>query len=130
MAKEAKVVYKVAEDKVVINLGSDDGIMIGDKFLIYGLGDKIIDDGEYLETLELTKGVGVAVHVQKKITTLDSDTYIDEGSTTEIITPESPFAKLSYLGTGFSQKKIIHPKKKREKFDKVEIGDFARRLDV
>ncbi len=29
--------------KVVINRGSIDGIKVGDKFLIYRLGDKIID---------------------------------------------------------------------------------------
>ncbi len=129
MAKEAKVVHKISDESIVINMGSNDGIMVGNRFFIYGLGDEIHDGDVYLEKLELAKGIGVAIHVQSKITTLDSDTYIEEGTTTEVIKPESPFSRLSYLGVGYSEKRIIHPKKIKQKFDKVNVGDFARLLE-
>lgn len=129
MEKEIKVVYKISDESIVINVGSEEGITVGDRFFIYSFGDEIHDGDVYLEKLELAKGIGVAVHVQKKITTLDSDIYVEEGNTTEVIKPESPFSRLSYLGVGFSEKKIIHPKKKKQKFDKVNVGDFARLLE-
>jgi len=61
-------------NEVVINRGSDDGVKSGDRYLIYGLGEELIDPetGESLGQLELVRGRGVVVHVQSKMSTLRS----------------------------------------------------------
>lgn len=60
--------------KVVINAGRKDGIKLGDKFMIYSLGDEICDPitKKNLGVLEIVKGQGKAIHVQENITTIES----------------------------------------------------------
>jgi len=70
------VVAKVLDSyNVVINKGSTNGIMEGDRFLIYELTEDIKDpiSGESLGPLELTKGTGKVIDVYEKKAVVQSD---------------------------------------------------------
>ncbi|TDV98037.1 hypothetical protein BDK62_10469 [Halomonas alkaliantarctica] len=70
------VVAKVINDyEVVINKGLIHGVKINDKYLIFGIGDDIIDPDtkENLGKLEVSRGTGRVVYVQEKIATIRSD---------------------------------------------------------
>jgi hypothetical protein len=60
--------------RITINRGSDDGIKVGDRFLIYGLGPEISDPdtGANLGRVELVRGRGAVTHVQARMASLTS----------------------------------------------------------
>lgn len=63
-------------DRVALNIGSDHGVKLGQRYLIYELSDYEITDpttGESLGRVEIPKGTGRIANVQKKISTLESD---------------------------------------------------------
>lgn len=69
-------VAKIIDDyKVVINRGSNHGVNEGDRYLVYEISEEIIDpiSGEPLGRLELAKGTGKVIHVQEKISIIESD---------------------------------------------------------
>ena len=75
----AKVVHIVEHGfagplEVVINRGSHQGVKLGDKFLVFGIGPRIIDPDTHddLGELELVRGRGEVVHVQEHLATLRS----------------------------------------------------------
>lgn len=78
MQTEARHFGKVAQQinpiQVAINRGSSDGVDLGDKFLIYRMGDEVLDPdtGESLGPIEIVIGRAKATHVQEKIATLES----------------------------------------------------------
>lgn len=61
-------------NEVVINRGGDDGVKHGDRYLVYGLGPELKDPetGESLGQLEIVRGRGSVVHVQKRMATIRS----------------------------------------------------------
>lgn len=67
-----RVIKIIDKYKLVINKGSQDGVSVYDRFLIYHLGEKMIDPDtkENLGTLELVCGEGKPEHIQDHITTL------------------------------------------------------------
>lgn len=68
------VVHLIDGMKVVINGGRSDGIKVGMKVLIFGVGPMIRDiDGSDLGTLELVRGNGIVKYVQDKISTVVSE---------------------------------------------------------
>lgn len=71
----AKVAKVIDPFKVVINRGADDGVKVGQRFLVYGFGDDIVDPDtrETLGRLEIVRGTGVATHVQSKLAILNSE---------------------------------------------------------
>ncbi|MDO9076018.1 MAG: hypothetical protein Q7U72_01055 [Brevundimonas sp.] len=77
MSEEPKIasVAKVIDDyRVVIAQGSDSGVKLGDKYLIYGIGEEITDPltNENLGVLEIVRGRAKVVHLQAKLATLQS----------------------------------------------------------
>ena len=58
--------------EVVIDRGTDQGVKLGDKFLVFGDGPRIFhpDTGKDLGQLELVRGRGVVVHVQEHLATI------------------------------------------------------------
>lgn len=70
--KVAKVIDRYT---VVINRGEKHGIKVGQRFLIYSIGDEILDPdtNESLGNLEIVKGTGRVIHSQEKIATIASD---------------------------------------------------------
>lgn len=57
---------------VVVNLGTEDGVQQGDSFLLYRLGEEVIDPDSKvsLGRLEVILGRAVVKHVQPKLATL------------------------------------------------------------
>jgi hypothetical protein len=58
--------------EVVINHGAHQGVKLGDRFLVFGIGPRIVDPDthEDLGELELVRGRGEVVHVQEHMATL------------------------------------------------------------
>lgn len=82
-----KVVHIVDDYKLVINKGEVDGIEVGDVFNVFSLGDYIYDPdtGESLGRLEIVKGTARAIHVQTRITTIESIDFESSPDKQEII---------------------------------------------
>ena len=59
---------------IVMNRGSEHGVEVGDKFLVIGLGQLIIDPDtqEVLGRLEIVRGKVSVTHVQEKLATARS----------------------------------------------------------
>ena len=77
--KSFKVVKVIDEFTLVINIGSDDEIEKGQRFLVYSISpDDIIDPdtNESLGKLEIVKGTGTVTHVQEKMATIESSEKI------------------------------------------------------
>ena len=74
----AKVVHVIDPDanyapvEVVINRGKHQGIKLGDRFLVFGVGPTITDPdtGKNLGQLEIVRGRGEVVHVQDDLATI------------------------------------------------------------
>jgi hypothetical protein len=64
-----------SEFDLVLNVGSNEGINVGQRFLVYSLGEEVLDPetGESLGTLEVISGTGKVVHVQERLCVLRSD---------------------------------------------------------
>lgn len=73
--KNGKVVKVLTESRLVINLGKRDNIAVGDKFLVYEIGEEIFDpdDGSSLGCLEIVKGIGRVSHTQNAMSILDTN---------------------------------------------------------
>jgi hypothetical protein len=67
-----KVAKVINNNELVLNAGYNKGIKKGYKFLIYSLGEEILDPdtGESLGKLETSKGIGKVIHVQEKMSTI------------------------------------------------------------
>jgi hypothetical protein len=63
-----------SQRRVVINRGSVDGVRLGQRFLVYGVGPDIIDPEtqKSLGRLEVLRGTGEVIHVQEKMATIES----------------------------------------------------------
>lgn len=72
--KEAKIASVVDQYRVVINAGRIDDVKVGQRFLIYKIGDEVIDPDtdESLGRLEVVKGIGEVIHVQDRMATLQT----------------------------------------------------------
>lgn len=72
-----QVVEILDEFTVVVNRGGNDGVRLGDRFLIYALGPELKDPetGGSLGKLEVVRGAARAVHVQERMATIKSDDY-------------------------------------------------------
>lgn len=70
----AKVVSTIDDYRIVINHGSKNGVEVGANYLIFQIGDNIIDPdtGEDLGPLEIVRGRARVTHVQERLATLES----------------------------------------------------------
>lgn len=77
MNEKIPCVAKVLDDyKLVLNIGSYDDVVMGQRFLIYGLSDDEIIDPithESLGYLELVRGTGSVIFIQEKMCIIKSD---------------------------------------------------------
>ena len=82
----AKVVSVQDSTTAVINAGEARGVKVGDRFLLVGLGEIIVDPdtNEELERLEVVRGKARVTHVQSKIATLQAFEYVRTGDVKEI----------------------------------------------
>lgn len=80
MNEKIPCVAKVLDDyKLVLNIGSYDDVVMGQRFLIYGLSDDEIIDPithESLGRLELVRGIGLVIYVQSKMCIIKSDSTL------------------------------------------------------
>lgn len=122
--------YKIATIlngyKVVINAGTENGVCMGQRYLIYALSDDEIldpDTGKSLGYLEIVKGTGIVTHVQNKMATLESDTYKNFSKkyrkpTNAILKPYFP-----------SPSEEIETERRQMPFDNPDIGDLVKQVN-
>jgi len=123
MKKHIKVVKVIDDYKLAINVGSEDGISAGQKFLIYEMSDEEIidpDTKESLGFLELVKGTGKVIHVQQKISTIESCIY-------ESI-PVKTVRKNPMFGAFAEYTETTEKNRTPIPFDDAKIGDLAKRV--
>jgi hypothetical protein len=73
----ATVVKVLETDRVVINRGTQDGVAVGQQYIVYILDNDVLVDpstGEELGRLEIIKGVGRVTQVQDRIAVLFHET--------------------------------------------------------
>ncbi|MDO5362865.1 MAG: hypothetical protein Q4F03_09500 [Eubacteriales bacterium] len=124
MDKQPKIVSIIDDYKVVINIGESDGAKLNQRYLLYAQSTEEIidpDTGESLGFLEIVKGTGTLVHVQDKLSTLESDSY---ETSTRKITRKSPFSGL--IGDTVEE---VETNKQRLAFEDPEVGDLAKRIN-
>lgn len=124
--KREIVVAKVKNDfSLVINIGSEDGIKKGDKFLVYHVETEEMKDpitGESLGYLETVRGTGEAVHVQPKMTTIESNRK------------EKPRKVVTRHGTGVNilsslmGETVEYPEPESAPFDNPQVGDKVKKI--
>lgn len=127
----AKVVKVIDKFTIVINAGTDKGVVQGKNFLIVGIGEAIIDPdtNESLGALELVRGKARVVHVQDRIATLTSAEYEKQPDVREItkVSATGRSSTLhSLLGQHGTVTESIKPSEPRLKqFMGIQVGDFA-----
>ena len=123
----ARVAHVLDMYTFIINRRSKDGVQIGQNFLIFRLGDRIMDpkSGEDLGVLELVRGRARVTHVQDQMSTLE---------TTDVETipgKVKKFRRNSMTGlmafTGAAREEVIEEGSETKKVNTgVQIGDMAR----
>lgn len=128
--KPAIVVHVLDDYSVVINKGSEQGVVQGDTYLVYALGPELKDPEtkESLGRLEVVRGRAVVQHVQEKVSTLESIEF-DEISGTRKIIRRQGVSGLAALSMGVPKTEEVEEGPERIKRGlNVETGDFAKFL--
>ena len=120
----AKVAEVIDGYKFVINKGSTDEVQVGENFLIFRLGETISDPdtGEHLGALEIVVGRAKVVHVQARISTLESNEKKTIPGKTRTIRRQSSWPSFS----GPREEEIEEGAKTRRMTIDVQVGDMAR----
>lgn len=125
-----KVVSLLDEYKVVLNKGSEQGVQDGDKFLIVGIGDVIVDPdtGEELEQLEIVRGQVTATHIQPKISTLESCEF-EQAEDVKEIKKVTARGSIAIFGPHDTTTESIKPGKRRlREINGPKAGDMVIKL--
>lgn len=74
MDKNLLVAQIIDSSTLILNKGSREGIKTGQEYIVYRLGDKIVDPetGEYLGRWEIVRGHGEVINVDEKFSVLKS----------------------------------------------------------
>ena len=126
-----KVIKILNDYQSLINRGSEHGISEGDSFLIFRLGDKVLDpdSGEDLGELELVIGRAVVEHVQAKFSTIKSAEVDRYPGTKKIIRRETGRNLSLAFGLGGSgTEEIEESRPPTLKPLNAHVGDYARAL--
>mgnify|MGYP001013394401 CR=1 FL=1 len=118
----ALVVKVIDDSKIVINRGSEDGINLGQRFLIFTIENEEIVDPKTKKSLgflEIIRGTGIATHVQQKLTTIQSDKEKKSGRS--IIKRNFP-SFTQFIG----QEEVVINPSETQPFDNPTIGDFVK----
>ncbi len=129
--RQVKLSIKVAKVidsySLVISKGSDDSIKPGQRFLIYSVGEEIIDPDsqESLGKLEIVKGTGKVTHIQPKMATIQSDMQTPASKTIRRIKKNDPFGNLVGI---FGRDEVIEESLPTETmpFEDPEVNDIAK----
>ena len=69
------VLPKIVDNQtIVLNIGRENGVFMDDKFVVFDLGEEVLDPetGENLGKLEDIKGKGKVIHVQNHLCTIET----------------------------------------------------------
>lgn len=118
---------------IVVNKGSEHGVAVGNKFLVIGIGDTIVDPntGEELEKLEIVRGKVSVTHVQEKISTMESCDYEKAPDTKEIkkVSSNGKSAFASIIGPQDTITESIKPGQSfLKELQEVKIGDYLIKI--
>ncbi len=117
----AQVVKILSGTRIAINRGSEHKIRPNQKVLIYCLSDEEIKDpetGESLGYLEIYKGTGKIIHIQEKMSIVESDRYQKQTRRTQ----PSLISNLSLLSGG----EELYEDMYLLDFEDPEIGDMVK----
>jgi hypothetical protein len=107
---------------VVLNVGSDQGILLDDQLVVFSNDREIKDiDGRSLGFLELVKGYGSISHVQERVSILKAD--VVRGFQADIDNYAS-----SSLGRTLGFQSVVDVLSSVSSFLLVERGDLARKV--
>ncbi|ESX19684.1 hypothetical protein NKH47_02115 [Mesorhizobium sp. M1060] len=122
--KHPKVAKVISEYKVVLNVGKNEGVKVGQDYIIYRQGEEIKDPdtGEQLGIFEEVIGRGVITYVQERIATLESSEVLEGGR------------KVIRKSTGLqgwltpTTEEVVEMPDKTKPFRKAMVGDLAKRM--
>lgn len=124
----AKILQVIDSKTIVIDRGAEDGVKDGDIYLVYALGEEIIDPDtqENYGKLEIVKGRAIVEHTQEKISTLKSSKTTLPGK--RIIYRKSGLNNtlFSLMGANTETKEEINQRGETLPFDNVKIGDLVK----
>jgi len=126
----ATVAHVIDEYKVVINRGSDQGVKVGDTYLIYAIGPDLIDPetNESLGPLEVVRGRAVVRHVQEKVSTLETIDFDETPGRRKIIKRDGGTGIMALsLGLGNREEIEEGPERSQRPLD-AKKGDLAKLL--
>ena len=127
MEKKVKVVYVSPDDcQVSLNIGREDGVKLGNKYLIYSLSDhEIIDPDTHksLGFLEIVKGTGTVTHVQDTMCTITSNKT--QRPSKKVIKRHSPF---SSIVSGSIEETVYDGEGEVVPFDEPSEGNLAKQI--
>lgn len=117
-----RVVKIVSPYSIVINGGSDVGLRKGQRFVVYELGEMIVDPetGDELEQLEVIRGTGRIAHVQERIATIESDMKEERPVTIK------RKSSLGSMKTIFGDTEETEINRSDISFHEPQVGDLAR----
>ena len=117
----ATVVHVVDDFHAVINRGGNDGVKLGDVYLLYAQGPEIFDGEESLGNLEVVRGRAKVVHLQPKMATLKSIEFKDVDGRKKIIRRDG-----IALLTGIQREEIEENPSRVDLPIEAEKGDLAK----
>ena len=131
--QKTELVVKVAKVQdeycLVLNKGSNDGIKPGQRFLIYSIGEEIIDPDtqKSLGQLEIVKGTGKVTHLQPTMSTIQSDMKSPPSKAIRRIKKNDPFG-LAGLSKYYGTDEVIEETLPTETvpFENPERNDIAK----
>lgn len=123
------VVKIIDEFRLVINAGTENDIKREDKFLIFSVGEEIIDPEttESLGKLEIVKGTGKPIHIQDKLTTIESD-KLNRSMGKKTIIRKSGGSNIFGLQAPNVEEITDIPEVTQEPFSGAQVGDKAKKI--
>jgi hypothetical protein len=127
-SKSARVVFIDDSNRdlfrIMINRGADDGIKVGDQFLVYGLGPEISDPdtGANLGRVEIVRGRGAVTHLQSRMASLTS---IERRQRTRRTVPVPGDNSILSMVSQVAPREVVE---EDLPFLGVQIGDMAKPL--
>lgn len=114
-----RIVEVIDAYRCAINKGLDDGIKVGQRLLVFGVGKPITDPdtGENLGSLEIVRGRGKVTHVQARLATIE--TYEKEERKRRI-TKGTPYRSI------FGESIEEFNSSEDIPFNDVAVGDYAK----
>ena len=117
-----KVIDVLDDTKIVINKGAKDGVIPGNRFLIYREGRELTDPdtGENLGRLELVCGEGEPSHIQDRMTTLTSAKTKTRTAKTVV--------QNGFIWGNLPVREEYHPEESVVPFENVEAGCLFKQI--